>query len=339
VPGTSSPPSAVVLRSWLGRGGWLDLALLLLWALDLAAILAFERWEPVACLLILMSFAVLMAAMAWVMMRHARRGQAAHAKSARISEANSRLLTAQVRFLQDASHQLRTPITIALGHAELLARSMADRQEKRDIRVVVGELNRLRRLSERLLVIAAAENPEFLRPEPVALDQLAAELLQRWEPAARRRWQLGRLDPVTVEGDTERLRLALDALLENAVQHTGPDDTIRLSVERPPRSPLVGLVVEDSGSGIGAAEITYIFDRFRTGPASGDHAGTGLGLALVLAVARGHGGEVQVRSTPGRGSRFEFLLPEMAGVPSRTGSVSHGSVPHSSVPHSSGRQQ
>ena len=79
---------------------------------------------------------------------------------------------------------------------------------------------------------------------------------------------------------------------------------------RHPGSSLVGLVVEDSGSGIPDAEVAYIFDRFRTGSGPGGHAGTGLGLALVLAVAHGHGGEIRVQSAPGQGSRFEFLLPE-----------------------------
>jgi two-component system OmpR family sensor kinase len=245
------------------------------------------------------------------MMWHARRSQAADIESARVSEENTRLLASQVRFLQDASHQLRTPITIALGHAELLARSVADRAEKRDIHVVVGELNRLRSLSERLLVIAASENPDFLRREPIALEQLTMEVLRRWRPTAGRRWQLGQLDQSTVAADRERLRLALDALMENAVQHTGPDDTIRLSVVRGHHSAFVSLIVEDSGSGILPAELAHIFDRFATGSGPDAHRGTGLGLALVLAVARGHGGEVRVHSTPGDGSRFEFLLPEL----------------------------
>jgi two-component system OmpR family sensor kinase len=188
-------------------------------------------------------------------------------------------------------------------------RPPAPRAPRRDIGIVVGELNRLRRLSERLLVIAAAENPDFLRVEPVAVDQLAAELLGRWRPAAARNWQLGPLDRATVAADRERLRLALDALLENAVQHTGPGDVIRLSAVAGPDSPAVRLVVQDSGPGIPPGEVAHIFERFRTGSAPGHHAGTGLGLALVQAVARGHGGEIRVGSNPGDGTRFELSLP------------------------------
>ena len=168
----------------------------------------------------------LMAAMFLAMVWHARRKLTAEQESRLVSEENARLLATQRRFLQDASHQLRTPITIALGHAELLASGLTSRQEGHDIQVVLGELNRLRRIAERLLVIAAAEGPEFLHPEPVALDSFTMEILRRWRPTADRRWQLGQLDKVTVRADRERLGLAVDALLENAVRHTASGDVI-----------------------------------------------------------------------------------------------------------------
>ncbi len=252
----------------------------------------------------------LMAAMFWAMVWHARRRLAAERERIRVSEENARLLDIQRRFLQDASHQLRTPITIALGHAELLARDLADRQGQRDIHVVVGELERLKSLSERLLLITASENPDFLRLEPVALDAFIMEVLRRWRPTARRHWRLGHLDAVTVNADRERLGLAIDALLENAVQHTGPDDVIRMSVQGADRA--AHLIIEDTGDGIPRSELPRIFDRFTSGLGARGHHGTGLGLALVRAIALGHGGEVRVRSTPGAGSRFDFMLPVLA---------------------------
>jgi signal transduction histidine kinase len=250
----------------------------------------------------------LMAAMFWVMMWHGRRRQAANAERIKVSEENERLLATQRRFLQDASHQLRTPITIALGHSELLARNLADNQDQRDINVVVGELNRLKTLSERLLLIAASANPDFLRPETVELDQFVTDVLWRWRPTATRHWQLGQLAEATAFADPERLGLAIDALLENAVQHTRPDDLIRLAVTREAPAGLVSLVVQDSGTGIEAADLERIFERFATG-SQAVRRGTGLGLALVRAVAEGHGGQVRAQSTPGLGSRFELLLP------------------------------
>ncbi len=258
-----------------------------------------------------------MAAMVWVMLWHGRRRQAANADRVRVSEENEHLLELQRRFLQDASHQLRTPITIALGHSELLARHLADNQDKRDINVVVGELNRLRLLSERLLLIAASANPDFLRPESVELDEFISDVLWRWRPTAARRWQIGRLDEVSVSADRERLGLAVDALLENAVQHTRQGDTIRLSVVRRDRPDRAGLVVEDTGAGIAPAELDHIFERFATGPHGDGGRGTGLGLALVRAVAKGHGGEVAAYSALGQGSRFELTLPLTAATSSK----------------------
>jgi len=249
----------------------------------------------------------LMAAMFGMMVWHAQRRLAAHKESASISAENARLLATQRRFLQDASHQLRTPITIALGHAELLASSGS--HEERDIKVVVGELVRLRRLGERLLMIAAAEDPEFLRPEPIGLDHFTMEVLRKWMPTAERRWQLGRLDPVIVNADRERLGLAMDALLENAVRHTGDGDVIQLSVESAANGSAARMIISDTGPGIPAAELEHIFERFRSGSEQGDGRRTGLGLALVRAVARAHGGEALVRSVPGQGSEFELMLP------------------------------
>ncbi len=264
--------------------------------------------EPAAELSEVPLMAALFVAVAW----HARRKLAAEQESRLVGEQNARLLTMQRRFLQDASHQLRTPITIAMGHAELLAGDLAGRPEGNDIQVVLGELNRLRRIAERLLVIAAAEGPEFLRLEPVALDTFIVETLRRWRPTVNRRWQLGRLDKATVQADRERLGLAIDALMENAVRHTGDGDVIRLSVVAGEYGMPVRVFVADGGQGIPADLVPHVFDRFRSG--DGNHpSGTGLGLALVQAVARAHGGEVLVRSRPGRGSEFELRLPGPTG--------------------------
>src|SRR5215831_12999401 len=256
----------------------------------------------------------LMAAMFGMMVWHAQRRLTAYRVSARISAENERMLASQRRFLQDASHQLRTPITIALGHAELLAGGLAGSgtPEERDIGVVVGELARLRRLGERLLMIAAAEDPEFLRPEPVALDRFTMDVLRKWMPTAHRSWQLGRLDPVVVEADRERLGLAVDALLENAIRHTSDGDVIQLSVLSTGDGSAARVIITDTGTGIPPAEREHIFERFRSGAELGSGRRTGLGLALVRAVAHAHGGEALVHSTPGHGSEFELVLPVTA---------------------------
>jgi signal transduction histidine kinase len=291
------------------RPDLLDLIWALLWLLGLGCVVVYARWDTIPFHYLWLALALVMFAM---LMRYAHRRRRTDIDTARVSEQNARLLAAQREFLQDASHQLRTPITIALGHAELLARELTDSQRSRDIHLVVGELTRLKSLAERLLLIATSENPDFLHPEPVELDLFIADVLRRWRPTADRRWRLGRLDAATVCADRERLGLALDALLENAVQHTAPNDRIRLSVRS--GGVLTRVIIDDTGSGIPWAELGRIFDRFRTG----SPRGTGLGLALARAIARGHGGEVLVRSAKGAGATFEFVLPAQSASASDT---------------------
>ena len=305
---------------------WFEALWVVLCLLGLAIIVDQPRWGQLSFYLIWVSFALLYGLRAW----HAHRSMAADAARSAVSAENERLLAAQRRFLMDASHQLKTPITIALGHAELLARDLSGQEGQRDIHVVVGELNRLKSLSERLLLIAASENPDFLRPEPLALPLFAVEQLRRWRPAATRHWLVGQLDHAVVAADSDRLALAIDALLENAVQHTADHDLIRVSVVTGPhvvggeRATFASVVIEDSGAGIPEAELAHIFDRFSSGRTARDagpaergpaRRGTGLGLALAQAIASGHGGEVRVTSELGKGSRFEVLLPVLVAEP------------------------
>jgi signal transduction histidine kinase len=253
----------------------------------------------------------LMGAMFVAIVWHANRRIAADHERHLVGAENTRLLAAQRQFLQDASHHLRTPVTIALTHAELLARDLTGGAELNDVQVVIGEMTRLRRLSERLLVIAAAEDPDFLHPEPVALDEFAIDTIRRWRPTAPRRWQFGRVDAATVRADLERLGLAVDALVENAVKHTSDDDVIQMAVIRG-EDRTIRVIVSDTGGGIPAGELRHVFERFRTGSNPRGARGTGLGLALVRAVANAHGGQVHVRSEPGAGSEFELVLPAAA---------------------------
>jgi signal transduction histidine kinase len=176
-------------------------------------------------------------------------------------------------------------------------------------------------------MIAASEDPDFLRPEPVALDRFTMEAFRKWMPTSQRRWTLGHLDPVLVTADRERLGLAVDALLENAVRHTSDGDTIQLTVLSGDGGATGRMIIADSGAGIPATEREHIFDRFRSGTAAGDSRRTGLGLALVRAVARAHGGEALVRSAPGQGSEFELVLPVAAAA-----NGSGGTVPAQALP-------
>ncbi len=250
----------------------------------------------------------LMAAMFLAMVWHARRRLVATDEMRRVSDENLRLLERERRFIQNASHELRTPITVAIGHAELLQRASDPATMAADARVVLEELMRLRRLSERLLLLAVAEHPDFLHKRPIEIEPVLVEALHRWSPTPRQ-WRLGTTDEAVVEADADRLALAIDALVENAVKHTTPDDWIELSVRR---NHGVEITVADSGTGIPPEDLDHIFERFARAPATRerDNAGLGLGLSIVKTIAEAHGGTLRVRSEVGKGTEFEMVLAE-----------------------------
>ena len=277
----------------------------------------------------------LIALMFLVMVWHGRRRMtamqqqlAAMKEVQRVSQENLRLLQEQHRFLQDASHELGTPITVALGHAELMERAANDTVLADDARVVAGELRRLGRMASRILLLASAANPDFLHRQAVTADSVLGDALERWGYLPRQ-WRLGPVAEVTVLADRDRLALALDALLENAIAHTDNGDEIEVSA-RHAAGHLV-LMVADSGTGIAPADLDRIFHRFaRANPQRNTEArGFGLGLALVQAIATAHGGSVQVRSTPGRGASFEIILRCSAPAAARPEAVMTSSGPGS----------
>jgi two-component system OmpR family sensor kinase len=265
----------------------------------------------------------LIALMFLVMVWHGRRRLAAMeerlaamAEVQRVSQENLRLLEQQRRFLRDASHELGTPITVALGHAELIERAVTNPVVAQDARVVEDELLRLRRLASRMLLLASAGSPDFLHLAPVEVEPLVVDALGRWSHTPRR-WTQGAedVDEATVLGDRDRLALAMDALIENAVAHTDVDDRVTVSARLEAATVVLG--VADSGCGIPAAQLERIFDRFARVDQHRNRAagGVGLGLAIVKAIAEAHHGSVRAQSTLGQGSVFEVVLPQSTARP------------------------
>jgi signal transduction histidine kinase len=250
----------------------------------------------------------LMAAMFVAMVWHARRRLSAMEETERVSMENLRLLERERRFVQDASHELRTPITVALGHTELIQRRATDPTIVEDVDVIADELARLRRLVDGLLLLAGTEDPQQLHLVPVDVAEIVVDAFRRWA-ATPRRWVLGAAEEAIVLADRDRLAVAFDALIENAVQHTRDQDTIEVAVRRRGGTAVVSF--RDTGTGIPDEDLDRIFDRFaRADPGRSRHTGGfGLGLSIVRAIVEAHLGTVHVMSRVDVGTTFEIALP------------------------------
>ena len=167
----------------------------------------------------------LMAAMFLAMVWHARRRVDAQRIAEGRAEEHRSLLERQERFIHDASHELRTPLTIARGHLELLQSATETQPE---VEVALDELGRMDAIVARLLVLAVADEPDFLQTADIELEPLLEDVFMRWSGLAPRAWRLGPLASGRLHVDADRLRAALDALLENAVKYSPPGAAIEL---------------------------------------------------------------------------------------------------------------
>jgi signal transduction histidine kinase len=212
---------------------------------------------------------------------------------------------AQRTFLDDAGHELRTPITIVRGHLEVLGEDPAERA--RVMPLVIGELVRMGRIVDDLLVLARAERPDFLTLGPVDITDLTVDAVIKARPLADRRWTVSEVADVVAVADGQRLTQALIQLVTNAVAHSAPGEPI--DVGSAYRGGEVLLWVRDGGRGIAEDRLPRLFDRFYTTGEGGDAVSTGLGLAIVRSIAEAHGGEVGVDSRPEAGATFTLHLP------------------------------
>lgn len=220
----------------------------------------------------------------------------------------------QREFIADASHELRTPITVIRGQLEVLAANNDPSAEdvRRAERVVRAEITRISRLVDDLLLLAQAERADFLRVEAIDLPPFVTELWDGVSLTADRRFELSEVPAAMLNADPDRLAQALRNLAGNAVAHTNDHDgLVRLEVAPVDRERIRFSVLDD-GPGIPVEERERVFHRFhRTDAARArQDGGTGLGLAIVRAIAEAHGGRVHAAdSGNGRGARIDLELP------------------------------
>jgi two-component system OmpR family sensor kinase len=215
-------------------------------------------------------------------------------------------------FVADASHELRTPLTVIRGQLEVLARQpVVTREDVRHVdEVVRTEVLRMERLVDDLLLLAAADEGELLRPVRLDLRPFVTELFDGITLLADRRFELGPVPDGIVRADEDRIAQVVRNLVRNAIEHTGPGGLVRLTVAVRARGRLE-VAVEDDGPGIPAEQRDRVFDRFhRTDVSRSRRAGgTGLGLAIARAIVEAHGGRISAGPSAAGGARVAFELP------------------------------
>jgi len=217
-------------------------------------------------------------------------------------------------FMADAAHELRTPLTALHLQMEMLARASGESERGAAMQQLSAGVQRAIRLVEQMLALAREQPHTQPQHAPVALEPLAREVLAELVPLAdARRIDLGlsHTQPVTVTGDREALRTLLRNLIDNAVRYTGESGRVDVSLENggSPAAPRAQLTVSDTGPGISAEERARVFDRFYRRPGTAP-PGSGLGIAIVKAIADAHQATVQLADGPaGRGLSVTVSFP------------------------------
>lgn len=221
--------------------------------------------------------------------------------------------TTQRQFVDDAGHELRTPITVVRGHLELLPDDPEER--RRTLALVDSELDRMGRIVSDLLMLAKAEQPDFVVRRPVDVAQMMLDIESKVQPLGERRWHLMEVAEGTAWIDAQRVTQAMLQLAANAVEHTADGTTVRLGSRFSGFAPerTLSVWISDEGPGVEPDQAPLLFERFQRGKADSSgadrRAGAGLGLAIVRAIADAHHGSAWLRSVPGEGATFGLDLP------------------------------
>ncbi|MFT4398168.1 sensor histidine kinase [Gordonia lacunae] len=237
--------------------------------------------------------------------------------------------TTQRQFVDDAGHELRTPITVVRGHLELLPDDPEERRKTLDL--VDSELGRMGRIVGDLLMLAKSEQPDFVVARTADAAQLMLDIESKVQPLGDRRWLLMEVAEGTCTVDHERITQAMLQYASNAVRHTDDGSVIQLGSRFAGVGPQrhLSIWITDDGPGVEQEDAARIFERFQRGRSASapqHSAGAGLGLAIVRAIADAHHGVAWVRSVPGHGATFGIDVPAPDPDP-RVTNPSAGAVP------------
>lgn len=220
-------------------------------------------------------------------------------------------------FIQNVSHELKTPLTVIQGHAAKVLSAPEDREGwTASLRIITEETKRLTQLVDNLLTLSRLESPSFeLERTNMSMGALLEDaILQLSDMAEERSISLDlHLEPGLphIHADRARLKQVALNLLDNALKYTTPGGSVRVRLERDSSGMQIVFSVEDDGEGIPAEDLPHIFDKlYRVRRVHGVPVeGSGLGLTLAQEIIRAHGGEIEVESEPGVGSIFTVRLP------------------------------
>ena len=217
----------------------------------------------------------------------------------------------QQRFLGDVSHELRTPLTTIRGHAELLAQSCdpGQKEQRDELDRIARESARLSRLVDELLVLARAEAAETFAPRPLDLDEIVMETFEEMRPLSDGRLRVRWIERAAVNGERDRLKQLVLALVDNALRYTPLPGHVDISLADDGHDAV--LRVEDEGIGIDESDLPRVFDRFYRGAAARrvNGSGTGLGLAIVRWIVLRHGGSIRLAKREGGGTIATVRIP------------------------------
>ncbi len=219
------------------------------------------------------------------------------------------LIISQNEFIQDAGHELRTPITVIRGNVELLLQDGDEETRRETVRLVLDEVDRIARLVAELSLLAQSKRPEFLVLGEVDVQQFMQDIYQKARILAPRQWTLLCTAQAMMEADNQRLTQCLMNLALNAIQHTNESDSIELGSSLTTDG-MIRIWVSDSGEGIPESIQQHVFKRFfKARSRVQDERHSGLGLSIVMAIIRAHHGRIELQSQPNRITSFTLILP------------------------------